>query len=168
MDGVRVREVTVEFPSGGYLLRPLDQFSMEAGSGDLVALLGPSGSGKTTLLSCLAGILRPTRGHIEVGGVDVGSLEGKALDDFRRRTVGVVFQAFNLIAGLTARDNVAVPLRLAGYRQKSARSRAEALLDEVGLTDRVGILSPSALRRAAATRRHRPRPRAGTRRHTCR
>jgi putative ABC transport system ATP-binding protein len=138
MDGVLVREVTVEFPSGGYLLRPLDRFSMEAESGDLVALLGPSGSGKTTLLSCLAGILRPTSGHIEVGGVEVGSLEGKALDDFRRRTVGVVFQAFNLIAGLTARDNVAVPLRLAGHRQKSARSRAEALLDEVGLSDRVG------------------------------
>jgi putative ABC transport system ATP-binding protein len=74
-----------------------------------------------------------------MGGVEtVTVLFTDLLDDFRRRTVGVVFQAFTLIAGLTARDNVAVPLRLAGYRQKSARSRAEALLDEVGLSDRVG------------------------------
>jgi putative ABC transport system ATP-binding protein len=74
-----------------------------------------------------------------MGGVEtVTVLFTDLLDDFRRRTVGVVFQAFTLIAGLTARDNVAVPLRLAGYRQKSARSRTEALLDEVGLSDRVG------------------------------
>jgi putative ABC transport system ATP-binding protein len=140
MADVRVRDVTVEFVSGGYLLRPLDGFSMDAASGQLVALLGPSGSGKTTLLSCLAGILLPTSGNIEVDGVDVTSLEGKALDEYRRRTVGVVFQAFNLIAGLNARDNVAVPLRLAGHTQKFARARAEALLDEVGLSDRVGHL----------------------------
>ncbi len=138
MSDIHVRELTVEFASGGYLLRPLDRFSMDAQSGQLVALLGPSGSGKTTLLSCLAGILRPTAGHIEVGGVEVASLEGKALDEYRRRKVGVVFQAFNLIAGLNARDNVAVPLRLAGYKQRLARTRAEALLDEVGLSDRLG------------------------------
>jgi putative ABC transport system ATP-binding protein len=140
MSEIHVRELTVEFPSGGYLLRPLDRFSMDAQSGQLVALLGPSGSGKTTLLSCLAGILRPTGGHVEVDGVEVASLEGKDLDEYRRRKVGVVFQAFNLIAGLNARDNVAVPLRLAGYKQRSARARAEALLDEVGLSDRLGHL----------------------------
>jgi putative ABC transport system ATP-binding protein len=137
MTGIRVRDLTVEFPSGGYLLRPLDGFAMDAGTGELVALLGPSGSGKTTLLSCLAGILRPTRGRIEVDGIEVATLEGKALDEYRRRKVGVVFQAFNLIAGLNARDNVAVPLRLAGYSQRQARARAEALLDEVGLSDRL-------------------------------
>ena len=140
MSGVRVSDLTVEFANGGYMLRPLDSFSMEADSGDLVALLGPSGSGKTTLLSCLAGILRPTRGRIEIDGVDVAALEGKALEAYRRRTVGVVFQAFNLIPGLTARDNVAVPLKLAGYRQKVARGRAEELLDQVGLSDRLGHL----------------------------
>jgi putative ABC transport system ATP-binding protein len=140
MADICVHDVTVEFPSGGYLLRPLDQFSMEAETGQLVALLGPSGSGKTTLLSCLAGILRPTSGHIQVDGIDVESLEGKALDEYRRRKVGVVFQAFNLIGGLNARDNVAVPLRLAGHKQRQARARAEALLDEVGLSDRVGHL----------------------------
>jgi putative ABC transport system ATP-binding protein len=111
VSAIHVREVTVEFPSGGYLLRPLDRFSMDAASGQLVALLGPSGSGKTTLLSCLAGILHPTAGHIEVDGVEVTSLDRKHMDEYRRRTVGVVFQAFNLIAGLSARDNVAVPLR---------------------------------------------------------
>jgi len=137
MIGIRVRDLTVEFPSGGYLLRPLDRFAMEAGSGELVALLGPSGSGKTTLLSCLAGILRPTGGHVDVDGVEVATLEGKALDEYRRSKVGVVFQAFNLIAGLNARDNVAVPLRLAGYSQRQARTRAEALLDDVGLSDRL-------------------------------
>jgi putative ABC transport system ATP-binding protein len=140
MGDVRVRRLTVEFPSGGYLLRPLDEFSMDAESGQLVALLGPSGSGKTTLLSCLAGILRPTHGHIEVDGSVVADLDGKALDEYRRRKVGVVFQAFNLIAGLSARDNVAVPLRLDGHRQKSARTRAEELLSDVGLSDRMGHL----------------------------
>jgi putative ABC transport system ATP-binding protein len=138
MSDIRVRDLTVEFPSGGYLLRPLDQFSMDAQSGELVALLGPSGSGKTTLLSCLAGLLRPSSGRIDVDGVAVDSLEGKALDEYRRRKVGVVFQAFNLIEGLTARDNVAVPLRLAGHRQRDARARAESLLDQVGLSHRQG------------------------------
>jgi putative ABC transport system ATP-binding protein len=140
MSAIRVRDLTVEFASGGYLLRPLDRFSMDAASGELVALLGPSGSGKTTLLSTLAGILRPTRGRVEVDGVDVASLEGKKLDEYRRCKVGVVFQAFNLIAGLNARDNVAVPLRLAGHKQKAARARAEALLAEVGMSDRQGHL----------------------------
>jgi putative ABC transport system ATP-binding protein len=138
MGDVRVRDLTVEFPSGGYLLRPLDGFSMDALDGELVALLGPSGSGKTTLLSCLAGILRPQRGDIEVDGTVVASLEGKELDEYRRRKVGVVFQAFNLLASLTARDNVAVPLHLAGHSQRSARSRAEQLLAQVGLSDRLG------------------------------
>ncbi len=84
-------------------------------------LLGPSGCGKTTLLSCLGGILRPTSGAIEFDGVDITSLEGGGLARYRANTVGIVFQAFNLIPSLTAIENVMVPMRLAGISWASAR-----------------------------------------------
>jgi putative ABC transport system ATP-binding protein len=129
-------DVTVEFSSGGYLVRPLNHFSFSADDGELVVLLGPSGCGKTTLLSCLAGLLTPTSGTIFLGGKEVTALSGTNLSDYRRHTVGVVFQAFNLIPSLSARSNVLVPLRLAGTARKKARERSEALLEQVGLGNR--------------------------------
>jgi putative ABC transport system ATP-binding protein len=96
------------------VIKPLDGMSFKAEDGELVVLLGPSGCGKTTLLSCLAGLLTPTCGRVEFGPVVVNELRGPALAEYRRRTVGVVFQAFNLIASLSARGNVLVPMRLAG------------------------------------------------------
>src|SRR5271156_5631937 len=126
----------MEFSSGGYLVRPLHNFSCTAEDGQLVVLLGPSGCGKTTLLSCLAGLLSPTSGSISLDGQDVCHLSGSALSHYRRHTVGVVFQAFNLIPSLSARSNVMVPLRLAGVNRTKARERADALLEQVGLEDR--------------------------------
>ena len=131
-----VDDLTVEFPSSGYTVRPLDHFSFRAGDGELVVLLGPSGCGKTTLLSCLAGLLTPTSGSIDFDGTEVTGLGGAALSEYRRRTVGVVFQAFNLIPSLTARANVMVPLRLAHVPRAEAGARADALLDQVGLDER--------------------------------
>ncbi|HEU5035238.1 MAG TPA: ATP-binding cassette domain-containing protein [Mycobacteriales bacterium] len=133
-----VHDLVVEYISGDYVVRPLDGLNLAADDGELVLLLGPSGSGKTTLLSCLAGILTPTSGSITVAGRQVTALDAAALARYRRETVGVVFQGFNLIASLSARENVGVPLRLSGRRGRDIRSRADALLDSVGLGDRLG------------------------------
>ena len=114
MGELEVRDLTVEFDSGGYRVRPLDKLSIDAEDGELVVLLGPSGCGKTTLLSCLSGLLRPTGGTIRFQGIDVGALSGADLAAYRQKTVGVVFQAFNLLASLSARKNVMVPMTLAG------------------------------------------------------
>ena len=138
MAELEVRDLTVEFDSGGYVVRPLDHFSFAADEGELVAVVGPSGCGKTTLLSCLAGLLTPTSGTIRLRGSEVTALTGAALGAYRRSTVGVVFQAFNLIPSLSARANVMAPLRLAGRSRHEAGQRADELLALVGLTDRAG------------------------------
>ena len=133
-----VKDLTVEYISGGYAVRPLEEFDLHVPAGQLVLVLGASGCGKTTLLSALAGILRPTSGVIEVGGVDVTALHGRALTEYRRHTVGVVFQAFNLVPSLTALENVAAPLWAAGRSGTKASARARQLLAEVDLSDQMG------------------------------
>ena len=138
MAELEVRDLSVEFDSGGYVVRPLSGLSFEAHDGELVVVLGPSGCGKTTLLSCLAGLLTPTSGSISYRGTEIGALSGAALSDYRREGVGVVFQAFNLIRSLSARSNVMVPLRLAGMSRRAASQRADELLEIVGLSDRAG------------------------------
>ncbi|HZP27664.1 MAG TPA: ATP-binding cassette domain-containing protein [Acidimicrobiia bacterium] len=132
-----VRDLTIEYTSGGYRVRPISDLSIDVASGELVLLLGASGCGKTTLLSALATLLTPTAGTIHVGDVEVTGLRGPALLEYRRKTVGVVFQAFNLIPSLNARENIEVALRAAGVRRQAARARALELLDHVGLTDRI-------------------------------
>ena len=133
-----VVDLTVAFDSGGYVIKPLDGLTFTANDGELVVLLGPSGCGKTTLLSCLAGLLTPTSGSVEFGATAVSELRGPALAAYRRQTVGVVFQAFNLISSLSARSNVVVPMRLAGVPRAKAKARAAELLELVGLGERVG------------------------------
>ena len=138
MSDLSVRGLTVEYRSGAERVRPLDGFDLDAPSGSLVVLMGPSGSGKTTLLSCLAGILTPASGTVRVGGTDVTTLDRRGLIDHRRRRVGIVFQAFNLIGSLTATENVMAPLLAAGVRSRPAGIRARGLLDRVGLAERAG------------------------------
>ena len=156
MRGLEVRDLTVEYNSGGYVVRPLDRLSLDASDGQLVVLLGPSGCGKTTLLSCLAGLLTPSSGSIRVGDVEVEKLRGGELASYRQQHVGVVFQAFNLIPSLSARENVVVPMTLAGIRRRSAVPRAVALLDQVGLGDRAqhrpGAMSGGQQQRVAIAR----------------
>jgi putative ABC transport system ATP-binding protein len=135
--GLEVRDLTVDFSSGGYIVRPLDNLSFDALDGEFVALIGPSGCGKTTLLSCLAGLLTPTHGTIQYRDIDVTGLSKRALATYRRDTVGVVFQAFNLIASLTARGNVVAPMRLAGMDRRHSATRADELLARVGLAERL-------------------------------
>ena len=102
-------------------------------AGELLAIMGPSGSGKTTLLSLVGGLDRPTEGAVLVEGVDVGRLDSRGLAILRRRTVGYVFQDLNLLAGLTARENVSLPLELDGRPIREAQTAAEAALASVGL-----------------------------------
>jgi len=131
-----VSDLTVEYVSGGYRIRPLDHVSFTAEDGEFVVLLGPSGCGKTTMLSCLAALLSPTSGSILLGETEVTELHAGALSSYRRHTVGVVFQAFNLIPSLSARGNVMVPMRLAGVSRRKASDRATELLERVGLGER--------------------------------
>ena len=109
-----IQDLVVEYSSGGYAVRPINGLSLDVSAGSLLILLGPSGCGKTTLLSCLGGILRPQSGAIKFNDVDITALDGATLAKHRRNTVGIVFQAFNLVPSLTAIENVMVPLRLAG------------------------------------------------------
>jgi putative ABC transport system ATP-binding protein len=134
---LQIRDLTIEYSQGDYLVRPIDSLNVSAADGELVILLGPSGSGKTTLLSCLAGILTPASGSILLDDLEVTTLHGGALADYRRHTVGIVFQAFNLIPSLNARENVMAPMRLSGVPARAARPRAEELLAMVGLQERM-------------------------------
>ena len=156
MGDLSIQDVVVEYSSGGYAVRPINGLSLDVAAGSLVILLGPSGCGKTTLLSCLGGILRPKSGAIKFADVDVTALEGRALGKYRRNTVGIVFQAFNLVPSLTAIENVIVPMRAAGMSRASARQRAEELLTQVGLADRLkhrpGDLSGGQQQRVAVAR----------------
>ena len=156
MSGLRTQNLVVEYPSGGNTIRPIDGFDLELEPGSLNILLGPSGCGKTTLLSCLGGLLTPTSGRITVGDLEVTALNRRAMSRYRRRNVGIVFQAFNLVPSLTALENVTVPLRAAGYSRRAARERAEELMTRVGLQDRMnhrpGDLSGGQQQRVAVAR----------------
>ena len=134
--GIVCREVTVEFSGGGQTVRPIDRLSADLQDGEVTLLLGASGSGKTTLLSALAAILRPKSGEILVHGTELAGLSGEALTNYRRHVVGIAFQSFNLVASLTAEQNVQVPLLAAGRGSRSARLRARELLDDFGLAER--------------------------------
>jgi putative ABC transport system ATP-binding protein len=131
---VSIHDVTMRLPSGGRTLTVLDHVSLDVAAGESVAIAGPSGSGKSTLLGLIAGLDAPTQGRIVVGGIEVTALGESALARFRRETIGYVFQSYHLIPTLTAAENVAVPLELAGVRAPAAR--AAALLAGVGLAER--------------------------------
>jgi putative ABC transport system ATP-binding protein len=156
MTELRIADLTVEYARGDYIVRPIDSLNLVANSGELVLLLGPSGCGKTTLLSCLAGILSPQSGSIHVGDVDVTRLDGDALGAYRRHTVGICFQAFNLIPSLSALENVAAPLRAGGVSHHDARQKATVLLETVSLGERMhhkpGDLSGGQQQRVAIAR----------------
>jgi putative ABC transport system ATP-binding protein len=124
----------MRLPSGGRLVTILDGVSLEVAAGEVVAVTGPSGSGKSTLLGLIAGLDTPSAGSIAVGGVEVTGLGEADLARFRRRTIGFVFQSYHLIPTLTAAENVAVPLELAGTPEPLAVARGR--LAEVGLAER--------------------------------
>jgi putative ABC transport system ATP-binding protein len=142
--GLRVTDLVVEYRSGDRTIRPIDSLSFEVDRGEVALLLGPSGSGKTTLLSVLGGLLTPTDGNVALGPTEVTALDRRALDRYRRHAVGVVFQSFNLLSSLTARENIAAPLLLAGWKRAEALGRADELAARVGLDGHAGR-HPAAL-----------------------
>jgi putative ABC transport system ATP-binding protein len=138
------RGVTKEFGTGETRVRALRGVDLEVPPGEMTLLVGPSGCGKTTLISVIAALLEPTRGEVEVLGASLTTMPARQKVDFRRRHVGFVFQQYNLLPALTAAENVAVPLVIAGHKRAEAVARANELLDSVRLTDRAGAL-PSQL-----------------------
>jgi putative ABC transport system ATP-binding protein len=123
------------YRSGERALTVLRDVNLHVKEGDFIAILGPSGSGKTTLLGLLAGLDTPSKGSVRLAGTDLAPLTEDERARFRRETVGFVFQSFQLIPSLTARENVQVPLELRG--DSGASERAAALLARVGLGDRL-------------------------------
>jgi putative ABC transport system ATP-binding protein len=133
---VHLHAVTRIHGSGDQAVTALDAVSLAFAPGTFTAVMGPSGSGKSTLLQCAAGLDRPTGGRITVAGTDLGALDERQRTVLRRDRIGFVFQAFNLVASLTAAQNVELPLRFAGRRAEP--ERITAALAEVGLADRAG------------------------------
>jgi putative ABC transport system ATP-binding protein len=135
MSVLECRGLTKELQSGPHRLTVLADVDLSVARGEFVAILGPSGSGKTTLLALLAGLDRPTRGEVHLEGRRIDALSEDELSVLRRGRVGFVFQSFQLLANLTALENVGLPLELTGVPR--ARARARELLDEVGLAERL-------------------------------
>lgn len=156
---IECRGLTKTMPSGARTLTILEDVDLTIGAGELVAILGPSGSGKSTLLGLLAGLDRPTRGSVWLQGQALETMSEDELAILRRR-VGFVFQSFQLLENLTARENVLVPLELTGVRDAAARAD-EALVD-VGLAERghhyPAQLSGGEQQRVALARAFAPRP----------
>jgi putative ABC transport system ATP-binding protein len=125
-----------DYASPGQAIHAVDDVSMSVQAREFVAIFGPSGSGKTTLLLLAAGLLRADSGSVRFEGVDLAALPKREVLTYRRTKLGFVFQGFNLTAGLTAEENVAIPLLLRGVRHRDAHARALAALDDVGLTPR--------------------------------
>jgi putative ABC transport system ATP-binding protein len=146
LDGVaiRLRGVTKDFGSGTALTRALRGVDLEVPYGELLMLIGPSGCGKTTLVSIVAGTLEPCAGDVRVLGHDLVRMTGSQKVAFRRDNVGFVFQAFNLLPTLTAVENAAVPLLIAGWSRRRAVEEASAVLFTMSMGHRLTNL-PSEL-----------------------
>jgi putative ABC transport system ATP-binding protein len=141
---LRARGLRKQYGKDEGLVRAVDDVDLEVVRGETLAIMGPSGCGKSTLLHLLGGLDRPTGGELWLNDRRIDRLSERGLANLRRREVGFVFQAFQLMDELTARENVELPALLAGSPPRQARSRALDLLDQVGLKDR-GSHLPSAL-----------------------
>lgn len=158
---IRLQAIELSLGSGKRKVNVLRGVDLAAAAGETLCVVGPSGSGKTSMLMLIAGLERPTGGRIEIDGVDLAALDEDALARFRRERVSIVFQGFHLIQTMTALENVAVPLELAGRADAFDRARAE--LDAVGLGQRLmhypGELSGGEQQRVALARAFAVEPR---------
>ncbi len=134
---IDIHNVTKSYQRGGETLRVLDELDLHMEGGTFYALMGPSGSGKTTLLNLVGGLDSADSGQVVVGGEDITDLSGGELAQWRADHVGFVFQGFNLLPVLTARENVELPLLLAPLSRAQRRAQAERALELVGLKDRM-------------------------------
>ena len=134
---IEIADVTKTYRMGEVEVEALRGVSLDVAGGEFVAVMGPSGSGKSTLLNILGCFDRPTRGSYRLAGEDVSDLDANALAETRNRTLGFVFQSFNLLARTTALENVELPLVYAGVPPRERHDRAAAALERVGLGDRL-------------------------------
>ncbi len=141
---VEAHDLVKIYRRGETEIRPLDGLDLEVGSGEFLALMGPSGSGKSTLLHVLGGLDKPNAGQCRVGEAELSSMKERQLCAFRAANVGFVFQVFNLLPVLTARENVELPLRLLAVSAARRRTQVDIALGVVGLADRADHL-PSQL-----------------------
>lgn len=155
---VVLREVHKTYDRGAVPVHALRNVNLDLPAGEMVVVLGPSGSGKTTLLNVIGGIDSPTRGSVRVDGEDIARYDDRRLTEYRRRTVGFVFQFFNLVPTLTALENVALIAELTG-----GAGRARSMLEQVGLAERLdhfpAALSGGEQQRVAIARALSKRPR---------
>jgi putative ABC transport system ATP-binding protein len=125
------RHLSKHFAAYGHLVKAVDDVTVTLAPGQLTAILGPSGGGKTTLLSMLGALEQPSSGQLTIAGNDVATMSRRTATQFRRSTVGFVFQSFHLIPNLSALENVALPMALAGVPSRTRNKRARDLLDQV-------------------------------------
>jgi putative ABC transport system ATP-binding protein len=133
---VQIENLGKVYSVGRVRIRALNQVNLDIPRGSFWVIMGPSGSGKSTLLHLIGGLDRPTNGHISVNGQTLETMDENALAVYRRRSVGFIFQSFNLIPSMTAQENVAFPLRFSRVRRKDRHKRSLALLGRVGLSNR--------------------------------
>jgi putative ABC transport system ATP-binding protein len=137
MSILEAREVSKIYPMGSNIVTALDKVSLAVDEGQFVAIQGTSGSGKSTLLNMLGGLDHPTAGEVFFSSKPLGPLTKKEMARYRRYSVGMIFQGFNLITTMSAEENVGLALAFAGLRGSQRRKRAEELLERVGLADRM-------------------------------
>ena len=130
---IRLDRVTREYPGG---VRALSEVTLEIGAHEFIAVTGPSGCGKSTLMHLIGGLDTPTSGEVHVNGLALHKAGDAQLTDYRRRSLGIVFQFFNLLPAMTVLENVSLPLLLAGQRLRQAREAAQAWLERVGMAGR--------------------------------
>lgn len=153
---IRLEQVSKIFPQGAQTIRAVDDVSLEVASGEFLAITGASGSGKSTLLHLIAGLETPSHGTITVAGAALTTLNDTQLSALRLHTIGFVFQFFNLLPALTAQENAALPLLLAGVAPARAAARATEILTWVNLASRLTArpseLSGGEMQRVALAR----------------
>ena len=138
MSVLELRNVSKTYGEAGAVVQALQGIDLSVDEGQLVAVMGPSGSGKSTLLTIAGSLEDPTTGDVLIGGQPLSQMSRNEKARLRRRTVGYVFQDFNLLSGLTALENVSLPLELDGLAARRAQAAGEAVLESLGLADRAG------------------------------
>ncbi|MGK0174486.1 MAG: putative ABC transport system ATP-binding protein [Ulvibacter sp.] len=134
---IKIRDITRDFPLGNEVVKVLKGIDLDIEKGDYVALMGPSGSGKSTLMNLLGCLDTPTSGSYFLNGNDVSNMSDDELAEIRNKEIGFVFQTFNLLPRTTALENVALPMVYAGISKSNRKIRAEKVLADVGLADRM-------------------------------
>jgi putative ABC transport system ATP-binding protein len=137
MDIIKTTGLTKIYSNNGLEVNAVNQVDLNIQKGEFTAIVGPSGSGKTTLLNMIGGLDDITEGSVEIAGTNISSLSENELIDFRLKNIGFVFQAYNLIPVLTAKENVEFIMLLQGLSEEERKQRSEELLNQVGLADKI-------------------------------